>query len=273
MRARNIKPGFFKNEDLADCDPLARILFAGLWCYCDREGRFEWRPKRIKIEILPYDNCDIEKLLSQLVKIGLIEKYKVGEEYYGNIINFLKHQSPHKQEKPSEIPPLENIEKITEQVEKITEQVGLNPESLNPESLNPESLNPVKKPELFSKDSDPIKLSELLFELILENDPKAKEPNYQKWAEHIDKLNRLDSRPYDEIEEVIRWTQKDDFEKANVLSTAKIRKRYPQLRLKWKGGKIENRRGAGETRASPKREENNMGHENIEQDPWPVDVE
>ena len=46
-RARNIKPGFFANENLAECDPLARLLFAGLWCLADREGRLEDRPKRI----------------------------------------------------------------------------------------------------------------------------------------------------------------------------------------------------------------------------------
>ena len=35
-RARNIKPGFFTNDVLADCDPLARLLFAGLWTVADR---------------------------------------------------------------------------------------------------------------------------------------------------------------------------------------------------------------------------------------------
>ena len=62
VRARNLKPGYFKNEGLADLPPLARILFAGLWGMADREGRLEDRPKRIKAEILPYDNCDTDKL-------------------------------------------------------------------------------------------------------------------------------------------------------------------------------------------------------------------
>jgi len=30
MRARNLKPGFFKNEELADLPFEARLLFAGL---------------------------------------------------------------------------------------------------------------------------------------------------------------------------------------------------------------------------------------------------
>jgi len=36
MRARNIKPGFFSNEDLAECSPWSRLCFAGLWLLADR---------------------------------------------------------------------------------------------------------------------------------------------------------------------------------------------------------------------------------------------
>lgn len=69
-RARNIKPGFFQNELLAEIDPLGRLLFAGLWTIADREGRLEDRAKRIKVALLPYDDCDIDGLLGQLEKHG-----------------------------------------------------------------------------------------------------------------------------------------------------------------------------------------------------------
>lgn len=104
MRARNIKPGFFTNECVADCDPLARLLFQGLWCFADREGRFEWRPKKIKAEILPYDNCQIEKLLAQLQKHQLIISYSVNGNDYAFIPNFKKHQKPHPREAASTLP-------------------------------------------------------------------------------------------------------------------------------------------------------------------------
>jgi len=104
MRARNIKPGFFENEDLADCHPLARILFAGLWCMADRAGRLEDRPKRIKAKILPYDECSIDELLDQLQEAGFIRRYKTGGGIYIQIDNFLKHQNPHQKEAASEIP-------------------------------------------------------------------------------------------------------------------------------------------------------------------------
>jgi len=98
-RARNIKPGFFKNDVLAECDALARILFAGLWCEADRAGRLEDRPKKIKAECLPY-----EILLGQLVSKGFILRYEIGGRRYIQIIAFTKHQNPHKNEAISSIP-------------------------------------------------------------------------------------------------------------------------------------------------------------------------
>jgi hypothetical protein len=103
-RSRNIKPGFFTNEQLAECEPLARLLFAGLWCVADREGRLHDRPKRIRIEILPYDECDIDALLGQLHANKLIARYQVGGGNFIQIVNFLKHQDPHYKEKASDIP-------------------------------------------------------------------------------------------------------------------------------------------------------------------------
>lgn len=104
MRARNLKPGFFKNEDLAECEPLARILFSGLWCMADRSGRLEFRPKRIKAEVLPYDNCNIEKLLKQLSDKNFILIYAVNNDNYIEILNFGRHQNPHCKEAESLIP-------------------------------------------------------------------------------------------------------------------------------------------------------------------------
>lgn len=104
MRSRNIKPGFFKNEVLAGCHPLARILFQGLWCMSDRKGHMEYRPKRIKAEILPYDKCDVEKLLKQLHDRGFILIYEVENQKYIEISTFLKHQHPHIKEPESTIP-------------------------------------------------------------------------------------------------------------------------------------------------------------------------
>lgn len=153
MRARNLKPGFFKNEELAKLSPMARLLFAGLWCYADREGRFEWRPKRIKVEILPYEeNCDINRLLMSLHDKKLIVKYNQNGDNFGFIPNFLKHQNPHPHEAKSNIPspPEEIVQQLQCHDVKVTcneMSIKCNADSLNPSSLNPSSKTIAKQPK------------------------------------------------------------------------------------------------------------------------------
>lgn len=103
-RARNIKPGFFKNDQLAECHPLTRILFAALWCEADREGRLEDRPKRLKAECLPYDDCDVDSMLNELAEHGFIVRYTHGADRFIQVIKFSKHQNPHMREPASTIP-------------------------------------------------------------------------------------------------------------------------------------------------------------------------
>lgn len=140
-RSRNIKPGFFANEDLAECDPLARILFAGLWCLADRAGRLEDRPKRIRAEILPYDTVDADALLNQLQLRGFIMRYEHDGGRYIQVLNFDKHQNPHIKEARSTIPaPIfserEPCEHGANPVQALGEHQKSPADSLIPDSLN-----------------------------------------------------------------------------------------------------------------------------------------
>lgn len=172
-RARNIKPGFFMNEDLADICPEGRLLFIGLWMLADREGRLEDRPKKIKAEIFPYENYDVDSLLNDLESKNFIKRYSLGNAKdmprYIQVITFTRHQNPHPREAKSIIPPydekaetLENTKrsgkemprqslgktKVLPSHEKELSSNAESPfsespfsESLNPSSLNPHSLN------------------------------------------------------------------------------------------------------------------------------------
>lgn len=104
MRARNIKPGFFKNEALGECSVGARLLFIGLWLLADRKGRLEFRPRRWKAEVFPYDNADPEALCEELTRQGLVLLYEVEGVQHVWIPRFLAHQKPHPREKASVIP-------------------------------------------------------------------------------------------------------------------------------------------------------------------------
>jgi hypothetical protein len=103
-RARNIKPGFFTNDVLGELDPLARLLFAGLWTLCDRDGRVEDRPKKIKVETVPYDDCDPDELLEALRAGGFIERYEVDGRRIIQVVAWSKHQTPHMKEAASTLP-------------------------------------------------------------------------------------------------------------------------------------------------------------------------
>jgi hypothetical protein len=103
-RIRSIKPDFFINDDLAELDPLTRLFYIGLWTQADREGRMEYRPKRLKAALLPYDGCEVETLVSALESSGFVERYEVEGTRYLQVSNFTKHQSPNVKECASTIP-------------------------------------------------------------------------------------------------------------------------------------------------------------------------
>lgn len=98
-RARNIKPSFFDNDVLAEISPLGRLFFIGLWTIADYNGNFEWRERKLKAKILPYDNCDLKEIAINLDKLGFIRFYSDQDKICANIVNFTKHQNPHKNER------------------------------------------------------------------------------------------------------------------------------------------------------------------------------
>ena len=103
-RSRNIKPGFFTNDALADLPALTRLLFIGLWTLVDREGRIEDRPKKIKAECMPYDDMDPNEALDALFLAGFIIRYESCNTRCIQVQNWGKHQNPHIKEGPSTVP-------------------------------------------------------------------------------------------------------------------------------------------------------------------------
>ena len=109
-RIRYLKPEFFKDEDLATLNFQTRLFFAGLWNFADKLGRLEERPLRLKVEIFPYDNVDINNCLDLLSKPKngsgkpFIQRYEIDGQKYIQILKWEDHQKPHHTEKESTIP-------------------------------------------------------------------------------------------------------------------------------------------------------------------------
>lgn len=111
MRARNIKPSFFMNEELAELDAGCRLLFIGLWCLADREGLLKYRPKRIWAELFPYNQTFEPLVAPWLHKLMALDFLGFWYDKHDNVVlieilNFSKHQRPHQREKASELKPL-----------------------------------------------------------------------------------------------------------------------------------------------------------------------
>ncbi|MCK4621073.1 MAG: hypothetical protein KAT62_02540 [Desulfuromonadales bacterium] len=151
-RSRNIKPGLFHNDVLAELDPIDRLFFIGLWTICDYKGCLEYRPKKIKVQILPYDDVPVEEIATNLDKSGFISIYSVQGKKYLKVLNFTKHQNPHKNEKAagSEIPDISHndsqpidskgIDTCTDKITTNRDENGTSPADsllLIPDSLNP----------------------------------------------------------------------------------------------------------------------------------------
>lgn len=132
-RARNIKPGFFINEELVSLPFSTRLLFIGLWTIADREGRLEDRPMKIKMAVFPADDVDVEAGLQELAAKGLIIRYLAEGKKCIEMPNFAKHQKPHVNEVASVLPKYQALAPMVE---------GLGSESLLPltESLTTDSL-------------------------------------------------------------------------------------------------------------------------------------
>jgi hypothetical protein len=107
-RIRSIKPEFFRHEELYDAEnksglPL-RVAFAGLFTVADRAGRFKWKPRTLKFDVLPWDDVDMNAVLAALVTYGFIKHYIVDGKSYGWIPTFADHQVVNNKESKSVLP-------------------------------------------------------------------------------------------------------------------------------------------------------------------------
>jgi hypothetical protein len=140
MRARNLKPGFFRNEHLGSLPFEDRLLFAGLWCLSDRDGYFENRPDRIAADLFPYDKkIDGRKIMVMLTRLMSRGEITLHGDY-GYVPSFLEHNKPHPNETKSIVSEeTKNILKNLCNCKDVPryEAIRLNPDCLNPDCLNP----------------------------------------------------------------------------------------------------------------------------------------
>ncbi len=114
---RTVKPELFIHEFLYETEYTSglpiRLAFIGLLTQCDCEGRFRWRPRVLKLSIMPYDDAvDFNLVMDTLLENRFIERYEIYGELYGYIPTWKKHQRITGRVQESKIPEppcLENL--------------------------------------------------------------------------------------------------------------------------------------------------------------------
>lgn len=96
-RIRNIKPTFFRHELLQDIEAAnpgayVMLVYIGIWTQCDAAGIFPWKPRQLKLDILPFLDFSIERTLTILADAGFIQRYTAAGAEWGQIPTFTDHQ-------------------------------------------------------------------------------------------------------------------------------------------------------------------------------------
>ena len=237
-RIRTIKPEYFKHLKLFELEeetglPL-RVAFAALWTVADREGRFVWIPRQLKIDCLPYDEIDFSRVLNALTTREFVIKYAVEGVEYGYIPSFLDHQVINNKERASKLPdptddaaltcdPRDDDALTTRDVRKGKEGKG-----------KEQDKNPTSKKYIF--DEDHLEASNWMAGRVKAIAPKQKDPNLEAWAHTIRLMNHKDDLDMGEICQVFDWANKDSFWKTNILSPEKLREKFGEFHTKMNEG-------------------------------------
>lgn len=89
-----MKPEFWTDEQVMECSPLARLMFIGIWNFCDDGGNHPLSEKTLKALIFPGDDIDsasIRRMLAELSSNGLLRFYEDSGKQYLNVRGW-RHQ-------------------------------------------------------------------------------------------------------------------------------------------------------------------------------------
>lgn len=100
MRARWLKPEFFKDRKIGKMGPVVGLVYQALWCMADDGGTALSDPETVKGEMFMFWPAiglpEISAALEQLAEERRIDRYNVGDVEFATLIYFDKHQSVHK---------------------------------------------------------------------------------------------------------------------------------------------------------------------------------
>lgn len=241
-RIRTIKPSFFTSLTVAGLSPEQRLTFIGLWTHVDDEGRCVDDARLIKAALWPLDDrtaSEVDNDLWALTESSLILRYSLSERSYLAVRNWAEHQRINRSTgsslpEPESGTPTPRPPHPTCGNEGSLSTHGELSESSRQERKGREgkgtSLRDTSEPSAPPR-IDVEQACTLLADLIEQNG--SKRPTItQAWRDSARRMIDRDGVALADVLGAIRWCQADDFWAANILSMPKLRKQYPQLRLK-----------------------------------------
>ena len=94
-RNRMIKVDFWADEKIGKLSMPARLLYIGIWNFCDDSGACRAIPSFLRSNIFPFDDItlkEVESWLKELSDNGRVSLIEKNNESYLQVPNFLKHQ-------------------------------------------------------------------------------------------------------------------------------------------------------------------------------------
>lgn len=93
-RIRTIKPEFWTSEQVIELSPVARLLFIGMWNFCDDRGVMPAAIRSLKAKVLPADDFrmeDIQGFVTEMITHGLIVEFEADGSRWWSVTGW-KHQ-------------------------------------------------------------------------------------------------------------------------------------------------------------------------------------
>ena len=235
------------SEQVDNLSIEAKLIYTWSIPHTDDLGLLPYSHKTLKALIIPMRDIKLDTFgnqVEEILKQGLYKIFEYNNEKFYRVVNFFKHQTLKRDRQPQTFINFKYSKNPKDSWDKIIKECGFHLEDngnhLDTEEKRREEKRSKEKIINYSQKS--LELSKLLYKLIKKNNPSwYVKPNLDKWAEDMDKINRLDKDPitgakrtFEQIEWMIEWSQKDDFWSQNILSPAKLRKQFNQMVVKAK---------------------------------------
>lgn len=212
-RIRTIKPEFWEDEKIGSLSFGSRLLYIGLWTFCDDYGVCRGNIKYLKSHIFSYDtelkDEELKKYIDELISKGLLKPYIVNEESFVYLPKFCKHQKiSHPSRRLLPGPPkhiLEDSGKIhecSENLQNTPEDSGVLQNTPESYIVNSISISNSKKKEKIKEKKEKIKPTKP----TLEKENKARPKNAQEVTEYAKSIGyNLNGQKFIDHYEACGW--------------------------------------------------------------------